>query len=504
MLYHLLLPIVAIVQAPQFVKSNNEPLHETEVLNVFNSFANLANVNKVTYKRKATHLNGKRRNTKHSAEHGIGTNDSDPDVLEANYAVPWDTYIALLIKITSEQLENVRHNVKTCYGLKNEDLEQVDRAFNNSGDEYEHFLQTNLKRIVEKKQFNVTDEFMIDFMDISNYLLQQIISYDLSQVKGKLERATKWYKLVMREKITRQQVKIATNFVEAHLCSNLHICKDRPLYTQYLTEWLRHFLNLSSFNLNNLFAVIPELLEKHMHTLKSNVKFKETVKYIVESGETVHRDTIDFIDEVVNNKKSVVNLQPKALKNGAALLKQLFKLIENNYDITEENENQLTTISNLIQDWMNGGNSDVIVPLEKILQNMEINLKIWPLDQQIRSTLAGKSRQRMKWTNDINTELLGCYYTVTKCETDMTAWRPLLYNIFIQQFPELSHLSEQRLSDQIRVIHRNNRIPKPERERIKQTITPTPPVTSSTVNTTEEQQISDTSLRHSQQANILN
>lgn len=296
--------------------------------------------------------------------------------------MPWDTYIALLIKVSSEQLENVKHNVKTYYKLKNDDLQQVDRAFNNSGNEYEHFLQFNLKRIVEKKQFNVTDEFMIDFMDISNYLMEQIISYDLSQVKGKLELATKWYKQVMREKIVRQQVKIATNFVEAHLCSNLHICKERPLYTQYLTEWLRHLLNLSSFNLKNLFGVIPELLDKHMHTVKSNVKFKKTVKYIVESGETVHRDTIDYIDEVVNNKKSVVNLQPKALKKGATLLTQLFKLIENNYDITEENENQLTKISNLIQDWMNGGDIDVRVALEMILQNMEINLKIWPLDQQ--------------------------------------------------------------------------------------------------------------------------
>lgn len=351
------------------------PESETEVLGALNSLANPPKKIKTAYKRKITHSNEKEG-------HEGGSNEDDPDVHEANNTVPWDTYIALLIKVSSEQLENVKRNVKTCYKLKNEDLEQVDRAFNNSANEYEHFLQFNLKRIVEKKQFNVTDEFMIDFMDISNYLMEQIISYDLSQVKGKLELPTKWYKQVMREKIVRQQVKIATNFVEAHLCSNLHICKDRPLYTQYLTEWLRHLLNLSSFNLKNLFAVIPELLDKHMHTVKSNVKFKKTVNYIVASGETVHRDTIDYIDEVINNKNSVVTLQPKALKKGATLLTQLFKLLEYNYDITEDNENQLSKISNLIQDWMNGGNIDVRVALEMILQNMEINLKIWPLDQQ--------------------------------------------------------------------------------------------------------------------------
>lgn len=320
--------------------------------------------------------------SKHGTEHDGATHEDESDVSDGNHTLPWDTYIALLMKVSSEQLENVKHNVKICYKLKKEELQEVDRAFNNSVNEYEHFLQYNLKRIVEKKQFNVTDEFMIDFMDISNYLMEQIISYDLSQVKGKIELPTKWYKQVMREKIVRQQVKIATNFVEAHLCSNLHICKDRPLYTQFLTEWLRHLLNLSSFNLKNLFAIIPELLDKHVHTVKSNVKFKQTIKYIVDAGETVHRDTIDYIDEVVNNRKSVINLQPKALKKGAGLLIELFKLIENNYDVNEENEIQLSKISKLIQDWMNGGDIDVRVALEMIVQNMQINLSIWPLEQQ--------------------------------------------------------------------------------------------------------------------------
>lgn len=86
------------------------------------------------------------------------------------------------------------------------------------------------------------------------------------------------------------------------------------------------------------------------------------------------------------------------------------------------------------------------------------------------TTLAGKTRQRMKWTYQINRELLRCYYIVTLCETDLTAYRPLLHQKFKETFPELSHISEQRLADQIRVIHRNNRIPEPERERIKQSV----------------------------------
>lgn len=248
---------------------------------VDDSFADSPEVNKT-----ATNSVEEDNDTERGTEPEGATHEDDSIPSNGNHTVLWDTYIALLMKVSSEQLENVKRNVKIYYKLNKDDLQQVDKAFNNSGNEYEHFLQFNLKRIVEKKQFNVTDDFMIDFMDISNYLMEQIISYDLFQVKGKLELPTKWYKQVMREKIVRQQVKIATNIVEAHLCTNLHVCKDRSLYTQFLTEWLRHLLNLSMFNLKNLFDVIPELLEKHMHTVKSNVKFKKTVKYIVDAGET--------------------------------------------------------------------------------------------------------------------------------------------------------------------------------------------------------------------------
>lgn len=84
----------------------------------------------------------------------------------------------------------------------------------------------------------------------------------------------------------------------------------------------------------------------------------------------------------MNNRKSVVNLQPRGLKKGATLLIELFKLIENNYDINEDNERKLNKISKLIQDWMNGGIIDVRVALEMILENMHINLSMWPQEQQ--------------------------------------------------------------------------------------------------------------------------
>ncbi|CAG4926824.1 unnamed protein product [Colias eurytheme] len=85
-------------------------------------------------------------------------------------------------------------------------------------------------------------------------------------------------------------------------------------------------------------------------------------------------------------------------------------------------------------------------------------------------TKAGKQRQRLQWTDEINKELLRCYYIVTMNETNKSGYRPLLYSKFIESFPELNFLSEQRLSDQIRVILNGNRISATEREAIKNTI----------------------------------
>lgn len=90
--------------------------------------------------------------------------------------------------------------------------------------------------------------------------------------------------------------------------------------------------------------------------------------------------------------------------------------------------------------------------------------------QEIRpaTTLAGRERQRMKWSDEINQQLLRCYYTVTHCETNLTGYRPELYTKFISIYPDLHNLvSQQRLADQIRVIHRNNRISPTDREKIK-------------------------------------
>lgn len=86
---------------------------------------------------------------------------------------------------------------------------------------------------------------------------------------------------------------------------------------------------------------------------------------------------------------------------------------------------------------------------------------------QPATTKAGKARQRMCWTIDMNEHLMRCYYKITKLETNTTNYRSELLPMFLQKYPELSHLTEQRLADQNRVIQKNNRITQPRLEQFK-------------------------------------
>lgn len=131
-------------------------------------------------------------------------------------------------------------------------------------------------------------------------------------------------------------------------------------------------------------------------------------------------------------------------------------------DITEPTRDQEVNTPTTRVDTTHTQTIDINTPARSVLQDM-----------LPATTLAGKSRQRMKWTHEINCELLRSYYIVTHCETNLSAYRPQLHQKFIETFPELSHISEQRLADQIRVIHKNNRIPLEERENIKQSVTQT-------------------------------
>ena len=89
--------------------------------------------------------------------------------------------------------------------------------------------------------------------------------------------------------------------------------------------------------------------------------------------------------------------------------------------------------------------------------------------QDIRpaTTLQGKPRQRMRWSEDINRHLMLCYYQITNNETNLTEYRQAVHTAFTNQFPELNFISEQRLADQIRVIKKNKRLTEIELNNLK-------------------------------------
>ncbi|CAD0193814.1 unnamed protein product [Chrysodeixis includens] len=305
-------------------------------------------------------------------------------LVEFNDTILLDTFINVLIEVSTEQLRNIRSNVITNYELQRGDVNDIKRAFNNIEEKYTEILQKKLQKMMESEHFNVTDHFMIDFMDVSNYILERVLQFHIKNVKGKMISNTKWYKQTLKEKILRQQTKISFNFIENHICDTLQVCRDRYYYSDYLIDWLRSLMNLGFRDLKRFFMPVPEILEKHKHFIQSNIKFRQTIKYIINSEALVKRDTLDFIDEVLTNPDKVLKLSPTALKPSVVLLRELFSLIDGAYDVNDQNVENLEKITEMLRDWIDGSSFDIHKVFDAIVENMKLNLKIWPLDVQNR------------------------------------------------------------------------------------------------------------------------
>ncbi|KAI5640922.1 hypothetical protein NE865_06798 [Phthorimaea operculella] len=301
---------------------------------------------------------------------------------DENATVSWKNFTLTLTEATLEQIGNVRENIKISYRLSPSDIQEIDKAFKEAPNDYLQLIKHNLKKLIDAGEFNNTIDFMVDFADLSSFVLERTLESTLADVGGALLSPTKWYKQSMKQKILRQQTKIATNYVESLLCQKLEVCKDRVSYTQYLSEWVRLFLGFSPSNLKILFLVIPDILVQNMNTIKSTHKFMKTVKYLVNSNDIVQRDTLDYIDEVITSENTVNNLLPSTMKKGAALLKELFQYIDANYDLNDQNEDQMENISQLVMECEKKGPGNIKLSLENILKNLQLNLKVWPLDVQ--------------------------------------------------------------------------------------------------------------------------
>lgn len=299
--------------------------------------------------------------------------------MEQDEPLPWNTYIDALTTVTIEQIENIKSNIIDNYNLDEIQIESIQNLFNNSV-EYKVIIHNNLKKIILAQKFNNTKKFMLAFTITSNKVVEKILKYNLDKVTSAFLSPTLWYRQTLKDKILRQETKIVTNRVDSYICRATNICKEKLNYTDYLKEWLRHLLSAPDA-LKEMFVAVPSVLEKHKQSIKSNVKFRQTIKYILNSDAVVQKDTLDFVDEVIANKERVVDLVPAALKKSARLLKKLFAHINKSFDVKHCSSN-LASITNMIYDWALGENIKMEVILDEIVENMIQTLKKWPLDVQ--------------------------------------------------------------------------------------------------------------------------
>ncbi|KAL0870860.1 hypothetical protein ABMA27_004702 [Loxostege sticticalis] len=102
----------------------------------------------------------------------------------------------------------------------------------------------------------------------------------------------------------------------------------------------------------------------------------------------------------------------------------------------------------------------------EIAEELNISNNITQSDSTLPS-LTNDPNSRMRWDDNLNKSLMKCYYIVTEMETNMTTYRSKLHLKFIDIYPELAHISQQRLSDQRRSIVNNRLLSPSELQNIK-------------------------------------
>jgi hypothetical protein len=103
------------------------------------------------------------------------------------------------------------------------------------------------------------------------------------------------------------------------------------------------------------------------------------------------------------------------------------------------------------------------------LQTDNTNLNTLPFTQNTNGNNE-LIRRRIKWTTSMNESIIRNYFKITNLESNRTAYRRPLHLSFITQYPELGHLTEQRISDQLRVIIKNKLLSDAKLNQIKEEI----------------------------------
>lgn len=77
------------------------------------------------------------------------------------------------------------------------------------------------------------------------------------------------------------------------------------------------------------------------------------------------------------------------------------------------------------------------------------------------TTLAGLTRRRIQWSNEMNQFIIRAYFRTTRCETSMPGYRQRLHLMFVEEYPHLGHVTEQNIADRRLAIIRKKLISSP-------------------------------------------
>ncbi|CAG9782060.1 unnamed protein product [Diatraea saccharalis] len=298
---------------------------------------------------------------------------------ETNDTVPWNKFLDMLIGVSLERLDNMKFNFENYYGLDKSDIASIDNVFNSTDYEYEFLLHHHLKIIMKEKKFNGSEEFMLDFMNLSNEIIEKIVEYNLLKVGGSLDKPTKWYNQTTRDKLLRQQTKCSSALVELIMCTIVSVCRERENYSDYIIEWLRFLLNEKNNKLVELFNTLPIILIKNEEHIKTSPQLHKNLKLFVKSDPIAQRDILDLIDEIITNPDYHKSI-PYELKKSAILINKLFKEIDAAYVLTEDDIEELESITRMLATWSRSGPVSIKNILDNIVDNMVTNQEMWKKD----------------------------------------------------------------------------------------------------------------------------
>ncbi|CAH2103262.1 unnamed protein product [Euphydryas editha] len=307
---------------------------------------------------------------------GLNYNYTNNTALYANF-------VPFLMDLSMKLLRNVHDNIKNNYGLSKTDIKILEDAFKSSRIEYHFILKDNIKIMMDKMNYNYPEVLLLDFTDFSNYLIQIIIESNLNKLSGEvLSKPSYAYNYLLKYSILRQQMKIVINIIEVNICDKFSICVQKSDYSEYLTEWLRYILNANNVTINKLFYEISRISKSNLYNSTTMIKFHHKLDIITASGCIYQRSAIDFLDEVVSGH-DIIKFVNRELRKYVILFKNLFEIVDENYEVNTTNEKELDKISKRLHLWIESENFEIRPVLEDIVDNIWYNVQKWPTKVQI-------------------------------------------------------------------------------------------------------------------------